>query len=139
MIETIAPGLFTANSDGKGAPAGVAVTVAPDLTQTIQAVANCGATPGSCVPSPIDLGSNGTQVVLSLYGTGIRGRSSLSGVAAQVGGLEAQVQYAGAVPQYVGLDQVNVLLPRSLAGRGEVDLLLTVDGKTGNTVRVNVK
>lgn len=30
-------------------------------------------------------------------------------------------------------------LLRSLIGRGEVDVVLTVDGKTSNTLRVNVK
>jgi len=39
----------------------------------------------------------------------------------------------------VGLDQVNVLIPRSLIGRGEVDVVLTVDGKPANTVRVAIK
>src|SRR6185503_14982835 len=34
------------------------------------------------------------------------------------------------------LDQLNVSLPRTLAGRGEVDLVLTVDGRPANTVRV---
>jgi hypothetical protein len=30
-------------------------------------------------------------------------------------------------------------LPRSLAGRGEVDIVLTVDGKRANTVKVNIR
>jgi uncharacterized protein (TIGR03437 family) len=38
-----------------------------------------------------------------------------------------------------GLDQVNVQLPRSLAGRGDVDVVLTVDGKIAIMVRVNIK
>ena len=138
-IETVSPGLFTANADGKGVPAAAAITVAPDLTQTTQEVARCGAAPGSCVPSPIDLGAPGTQVILTLYGTGIRGRSSLAAVTAKIGGLDAAVQYAGVQPQYTGLDQVNVPIPRALAGRGEVDVVLTVDGKAANTVRVNIR
>jgi hypothetical protein len=32
-----------------------------------------------------------------------------------------------------------VQLPRSLAGRGEVDVLLTVDGRQANAVKVNFK
>jgi uncharacterized protein (TIGR03437 family) len=48
------------------------------------------------------------------------------------------VSYAGPQPEYPGLDQVNVLLPRSLRGRGEVNVALTVDGKAANTLRVNV-
>jgi uncharacterized protein (TIGR03437 family) len=138
-IDRVSPGLFTANFDGKGAPAAVAITVASDLTQTVQAVARCGTAPGSCVTSPIDLGPSGAQVVLTLYGTGIRGRSSLAGVTAKIGGVDAPVQYAGAQPEFPGLDQVNVVIPRSLAGRGEVDLALTVEGKAANTVRLSIK
>ena len=57
-----------------------------------------------------------------------------------VGGEEVPV--LGAVPQgeYVGLDQINIgPLPRSLAGRGEVNILLTTDGKPANTVTLNVR
>ena len=38
-----------------------------------------------------------------------------------------------------GMDQVNALLPRSLIGRGEVDVVLIVEGKTANTVKIKVK
>ncbi|HMY76858.1 MAG TPA: hypothetical protein PLQ88_33875, partial [Blastocatellia bacterium] len=62
-----------------------------------------------------------------------------SGVAAQIGGANALVTYAGAQNEFAGLDQLNLLLPRSLAGRGEVDLTVTVDGKTANTVKVSIK
>ena len=45
-----------------------------------------------------------------------------------------------AQPQFVGLDQANLgPLPRSLIGRGEVDIILTVDGKTANAVTVNIQ
>ena len=47
--------------------------------------------------------------------------------------------YAGLAPGFVGLDQVDVGLPRSLIGRGEVDLVLTVDGRAVNTVRINIR
>jgi hypothetical protein len=36
----------------------------------------------------------------------------------------------GDVLPYEGLDQANIAIPRSLAGRGEADLVLRVDGKT---------
>jgi uncharacterized protein (TIGR03437 family) len=138
-IERVGPGLFTANFDGKGAPAGSAIVVAPDLTQTAQPVAQCGSAQGSCVTAPIDLGPDGTQVVLTLYGTGIRGRSSLAGVTAKIAGTDARVEYAGAQSQFAGLDQVNITVPRTLAGRGEVDVALTVDGKAANVVRVYIR
>ena len=134
-VNAVAPGIFTANQDGAGVPVAQATSLAPDQTVTTPAVFSCAA-PGSCVAVPIDLGPSGTQVVLTLYGTGIRGRSSLAAATAKIGGVDAQVQYAGEQPNYVGLDQVNVTIPRSLAGQGEVDLALTLDGKAANTVRI---
>jgi uncharacterized protein (TIGR03437 family) len=50
-----------------------------------------------------------------------------------------EVLYAGAQGAFAGLDQVNVRLSRNLAGRGLVDVLLTVDGKMANTVKIHMK
>jgi uncharacterized protein (TIGR03437 family) len=47
--------------------------------------------------------------------------------------------FAGPQGQYAGLDQINLRLPQSLRGRGDLDVVLTVDGKTANTVRINIK
>jgi uncharacterized protein (TIGR03437 family) len=90
-------------------------------------------------PVPIDLGPETDRVFLALFGTGIRNRKYLGDVTAQVGGVGAQVFYAGPQGQFEGLDQVNVLLPRSLAGRGEVEVVLTVEGQAANAVRINIR
>jgi uncharacterized protein (TIGR03437 family) len=49
------------------------------------------------------------------------------------------VEYAGAQAAYVGLDQINVRLPKSLVGRGEVNIELIVAGRTANPVRLQIK
>jgi uncharacterized protein (TIGR03437 family) len=49
------------------------------------------------------------------------------------------VLFAGPQGAFVGLDQVNLRLPRSLAGRGEVDLALVVGGKPANVVKINLR
>jgi uncharacterized protein (TIGR03437 family) len=56
-----------------------------------------------------------------------------------IGGVNSEVLYAGEQGAFVGLDQLNLRLPRSLAGRGEVDVVLMVDGRAANTVRINVR
>jgi uncharacterized protein (TIGR03437 family) len=112
--------------------------VAPDGGQSLVDVYRCGAALGSCAPVAIDLGGAADQVILELFGTGIRGRSALTAVTATIGGQAAEVQYAGPQGGFAGLDQVNVRVPRSLAGRGDVDVVLVVDGKTANTVTVRV-
>jgi uncharacterized protein (TIGR03437 family) len=63
----------------------------------------------------------------------------MNNVAAKIAGVPAQVDYAGPQGHYVGLDQVNIHIPRSLIVGGEVDLVLTVDGKPSNPVRIHVR
>lgn len=129
VIAATGPGLFTANASGQGLPAAVAVRVGANGTQTTEAVTS----------APIDLGPATDTVILVLFGTGIRGRSALNQVRVTIGGVDAEVQFAGLTPNFDGLDQINVRIPRSLIGRGEVDVTLSVDERVANTVRINIK
>jgi uncharacterized protein (TIGR03437 family) len=139
QISSVAPGLFSANANGQGVAAAIIVRVKPDGTQIIEPVARFDPALNRFVSVPIDLGPETDQVFLIPFGTGFRSRSSLGAVTVRVGGAEQQVLYAGETPGFVGLDQLNVRLSRSLIGRGEVDVVLTVDGRTANIVRVNIK
>ncbi len=71
-------------------------------------------------PLPIDLGPETDQVYLTLLGTGIRNRSDLGAIQLSIGGQVLPALYAGSQPTYPGVDQINVLLPRTLAGAGMV-------------------
>jgi uncharacterized protein (TIGR03437 family) len=137
-ILATAPGLFAANSDGQGAAAALALRVTAGGESRYEPVVEFEPTARRFVPRPLDLGPNTDQVFLLLFGTGIRFRSAPSAVGVKIGGAGVPVLYAGAQGEYVGLDQVNVRLPRSLIGRGEVDVVLTVDGQAANTVKVNI-
>jgi uncharacterized protein (TIGR03437 family) len=140
VIDAVAPGLFAANADGKGVAAAVAVRALADGSQSSQIIFTCGPEPGSCVPAPVVLGGETEQVYLLLFGTGIRRRGSLTEVDVTVGGVSVPVLFAGAHPELAGLDQINAgPLPRSLAGRGQVNIVLTVDEKTANTVTMAVQ
>ena len=68
------------------------------------------------------------QVYLLMYGTGIRHASSVTVTLGSQTGLA--VAYAGAQGYFVGEDQINVLLPPSLAGAGVINVTLTADGQT---------
>ncbi len=130
QIAAAAPGVFTANANGIGVLAAVAIRVAANGAQTIEAVAQAGA--GQQVPRPLDLGPEGERVFLSLFLTGVRGVPDPNGdnnvrenVRIVIGGIEAQPDYAGRQGTLAGLDQVNVEIPRSLIGRGRVNLAVT--------------
>lgn len=137
-VTKVAPAVFSANASGKGAAAALAVKVGAGGEQTTTATFQCGQTIGSCSASPIDLGAATEQVLLSLFCTGMRGAAGQA--TATVGGTAVSVAGPVGQSQYAGLDQVNLgPLPRTLAGRGEVEILLTVDGKKTNAVTVNIK
>jgi len=138
-IETVAPGLFSANSDGQGVAAAVVLRVTANGQQIYEPVSVFNQTQQRFVATPIDLGPETDTVYLVLFGTGLRFRSALQGVAAKLGSANASVAYAGGLTGLEGLDQINVFIPRSLIGSGEIDVVLTVDGKTANTVKINIK
>lgn len=139
VISNVAPGLFSANADGLGIASAVALRVKSDGTQIYEPIAKFDAGASRFVSTPIDLGPEGEQVYLIMFGTGLRNNSSLQNVSVIIGGATCQLFYAGLSPDFVGLDQVNLLVPRSLIGSGEVDLVFTADGKPANMLKVNLK
>jgi uncharacterized protein (TIGR03437 family) len=134
-ITPVSPGIFTATADGRGVAAAVARILHRDGTQTTSPVFTCTA-PGNCVPVPVSLGVAGDTAFLELYGTGIRGRTSLATVSCAIGSMQVPVLYAGRQGVHPGLDQVNVALPPALAGLGQVRVTLTVDGSPANPVLI---
>lgn len=138
-VAPVAPGLFSANADGQGVPAAVALRVKADGAQSYEPVARFDPTLNRFVAMPLDLGEAGDQLFLALFGTGMRGRSSLAAVNATLGGVANEVLFAGAVDGLAGLDQINLRIPRALGGRGKVEVSLSADGKTANIVKLLIK
>jgi uncharacterized protein (TIGR03437 family) len=87
---------------------------------------------------PINLGPSTNQTYLVLYGTGIRD-ATLSSIAMTIGGQTVAPLYAGLQGQYSGEDQINVQVPNSLAGSGDVAITLTAAGIASNTVHVTIQ
>jgi uncharacterized protein (TIGR03437 family) len=132
-VGALAPGLFSADGSGTGSPAGDVVGITRDGTQTVLAASFCS--PFDCTLPRIPV-VPGAQVYLILFGTGIRGRSGLAGVSVTIGGTPATVTYAGPQGSFPALDQIDVLVPASLAGAGPVSLKLVVDGFAANTLQL---
>ena len=137
-IQAVAPALFSMNGMGTGVAAATAVRVQAGNPQIQGPVTVFLCDASGCKSTPIALGVD-TPVYLTLYGTGIRNRSSLAGVTVTIAGVSVPVQYAGPTPGFAGLDQVNVGLTLNLRGSGESDVVLTVDGQASNIVTVNIQ
>ncbi|HEX3875429.1 MAG TPA: DUF3500 domain-containing protein [Bryobacteraceae bacterium] len=138
-IQNVSPGLFAANANGQGVAAAMAVLAKADGSQVTEAVLQLNSSTNQYEAVPLTVASGSDQLYLILFGTGFRNRSSLANVSVTVGSASAQVTYAGAQGSYTGLDQANIVIPSSLAGSGNVNVVLTVDGVSSNPVSINIK
>ena len=128
-IQPVYPNLFLLNAGGLAAANVIRTHNGVNTTEQVYQTLN-----GAVVAAPIAL--NGDQVYLVLYGSGL---GSATSATASVGGASATVAYSGPQGTYAGLDQYNVLIPSSLAGKGNVSIVITAAGKPSNTVNVTIQ
>ena len=123
LIGLTAPGLFTATQTGQGPLAAQVVSSQGVYSNTVQ----CSGS-GVCSLIPINVGQSS---YLILYGTGIRGATPGT-ASVKIGNITAPLLFAGPQGTFAGLDQVNVSLPASLAGRGRQVVTVTINGQATN-------
>lgn len=119
LVSNVAFSLFTADASGVGAPAGLLLRVKANGEQVYESLVRFDASQNKLVPAPI-VRRTGEQLYLILYGSGLRyapnsDGNTANGVAESVevtiGGVNAEVIYAGAAPGFVGLEQINLRIP----------------------------
>jgi uncharacterized protein (TIGR03437 family) len=133
-VTKVWPGLFSNLANGSGQGVGNILRFKPGSSTPLY----------ESVLTPIDLSLQGDRVFMELYGTGLRNKTgpnqNPTAVKAYLGGTALNVTFAGAQSSFFGLDQVNVELPSSLAGRNaSLHLVLYVDGRVTNTITFPVK
>jgi uncharacterized protein (TIGR03437 family) len=135
QIAAVAPGLFEADSSGLAA--GYVVLYHANNTQTVEQLFTLTSA-GDVLASPVSLGSTTDRAFLFLFGTGIQAAGA-AGVTVSVGGTNAPVSFAGPQGQFIGVDQVNVQLPATLKGKGNVTINLTANGVAANPVNITIQ
>ncbi|MEP7362701.1 MAG: Ig-like domain repeat protein [Acidobacteriota bacterium] len=137
-VQQVAPALFSANGDGQGPAAALYLKRTAGVPDQTGLTFTCPA-PAACTNTPLELGGEGDTLVVLLFGTGLRNAGGNRAVSALIGNAPAQVLYAGPQSETPGLDQVNAVVPRSLVGRGVVNVTVTVDGVASNPVQIAVR
>jgi len=134
-LDRVAPGLYTANASGSGVAAGFSIRVAGSGPPKVDYLFDPAKPVGSRVPVPVDLSTPSDQVFLSLNGTGFRGATGQA--TATVGGVSVPVV---SVTTEQELDVVHIgPMPQSLAGRGEVSIVVTFNDKPTNAVTASFR
>lgn len=139
QVVDAAPSVFTANGDGAGVAAGLVIYVDPGGSQRQTGTAQLDSRLGVYSATPIDLSREDQQVYLVLFATGLRFRSQASPISVKIGDVLLPTIYAGSQGQFAGLDQINLLLPRTLRGLGETTLSLVLDGRESTPVRISIR
>lgn len=132
-VARASPGIFAANGDGRGAPAATMLRVGPGGERSNEFPIRYDSATGRFSARPVRFGSD--RLFLDFYGTGLR-YALAENVRVEVDGEMVTPTYAGAQPEFAGLDQVTIELPRRLAGRGRVEATVIADGVRANTVEL---
>jgi uncharacterized protein (TIGR03437 family) len=129
-LSSVKPGLFTVTQDGRG----TAVCIHSD-----------GVTPVTA-----ELPAHPGEVVI-FYGTGLgplnpplgtgkpsTGNQTIFMPTITIDGLDAEVQFSGVAPGFVGLNQINVVVPGLARTNAADPVVLTVNGVPANQVTLPV-
>ena len=133
IIADVAPGLFTATYDGRGAAAGEVKQRFPDGHERTFPPSECTANGCRTVPIPL---SPGISTTAQFFGTGFRFAGPAANIRAWIGAVPVRVLSHGPTDT-PGTDQLRIAIPFELAGTGEADLIFAVNGAISNVVRVN--
>ena len=137
QVDRVAPGLFSANGDGKGVAAATAVRVARDGTRTPLEVSRYDPDQKRYVAVPLDVRADFSPVYLTLYGTGMRGAERPPVVT--IRGRHVRAESVKPSSGFPGVEELVVgPIPRSIHNR-EVEVVAIVDGQTSNAVTVALK
>lgn len=88
--------------------------------------------------------ADGQPNIVSVFGTGLGGDATdvdsnvSASVTARIGSAPATVLYAGRAPGFVGLNQINLVLPTGITA-GTHTLTITRGGVTSNSVTLTVR
>jgi uncharacterized protein (TIGR03437 family) len=128
IVTLTAPGIFTVSSTGQG-------TAAAQTTFDGVTVVNVFNPDGS--EREVEAGTPARPNFLILYVTGVR-RAAAGTVRVTIQGVPARVDFAGAQPDFDGLDQINLVIPPELSGFGRVQVRVIVGGQVSNTATIRI-
>ncbi len=130
FLDAFAPGIFTLSQDGRGAVAAIHQDGVTPVT------AQNPARPGEVVV----IFGTGLGALNPPLATGARssGNRTASTPTVTIDGLPGEVQFSGAAPGFVGLNQVNVRIPPNTRSAPNIPVVLSIGGRQSNSVTIPV-
>jgi len=147
LVAATSPGLFTANSSGTGQAAAVnqdnTINSSSNPAPVGSVITLYGTGQGQVSPQVLD----GTAAPSSPLATtvavptsdGKTCTTSQPSMCVAIGSGFGNVQFSGLAPGYIGLWQINVLIPQGTATGNAVSVRVLIDGSPSNTVTVAIR
>jgi uncharacterized protein (TIGR03437 family) len=133
-VTSVAPRIFTANATGTGVPAGLLLRGKTNGQQVFEPLFRFDAAQKQFVPAPI-VRQPGETLFLVLFGSGFNGAADT--VQATIGGVSAQVTFAGLAPGYAGLRQFNIRIPDNAPANPATQVLIQARDRLNNLQSAN--
>jgi uncharacterized protein (TIGR03437 family) len=129
-VDGLAPGLFSINQEGNGAAAALHADGVTPVTAEKPAKPN----------EVIVLFGTGLGLLSPALPTGEAAKNNSTAVVPTitVDRKTADLQFSGAAPGFVGLNQVNVKIPAGTRSAPDIPIVLTIGEKQSNTVTIAV-
>lgn len=111
----------------------ISTTAAPGLFSLTGAGTRDGAIVNALTGGMINFSTqtSNSPTYLELFASGLNSAPTVT-----IGGVAAQVTFWGAAGWADGLEQVNVMVPSSVAGAGRVPVVIAANGQASNTVQI---
>jgi uncharacterized protein (TIGR03437 family) len=130
-------GVFTKDLTGTGA--GIVVKVAPDGTQSIVAAGNSVTANDAIVVYCDGLGNVTPQAIAGSETPVTPLSQTIDTVSMTIGGVKANVFFAGLTPGFTGLYQINAIVPSGVMPGDSVPLVIMQSGRGSPPVSISVR
>jgi uncharacterized protein (TIGR03437 family) len=132
-----APGVFSTDGSGKGQ--GVIYVAHPDSTLTLADAAHPATAGDTIVITCTGLGEVTPSLTAGAPAPSDHLTSTVNPVTVTIGGVSAQVQFAGLAPGFAGLYQVNAVVPKGVTPGPAVVLSMAEAGQVSSPVTMAVQ
>ena len=130
------PAVFTLNQSGQGQGQ---VFVATATTQVLADGSNPAKSGDVVIIWCAGLGAVNPSAVAGSAAPSSPPATTVDTVAVSIGGVNAQVQFAGLVPGFTGLYQINAVVPAGVTPGNDVPVVLSVSGQDSPLVTMAVQ
>jgi uncharacterized protein (TIGR03437 family) len=139
-LTATAPAIYSLNAQGNGQGA-ILQANSGTVVAPLNSIPGVVTQPGSPLEfiSIFCTGLGAVQTYTFGDGTAATAATTVASTQVTIGGVAATVTYAGLAPSYVGLYQINAVIPTGVPSGSAIPVIVKINGITSNTVTIAIQ